>query len=70
MPTKAAKHDDPPDGEQEQRASRLPRRPLLDEELELERRSQTWFRAAERGGLQWRRRPPNQRYVAHRRGDR
>ena len=46
-----------------------PRRPLL-EELELERRARAQFQAMERGGMQWRRRSPNQRFVAHRRGNR
>ena len=45
-------------------------KPDVEEELELERRTRAQFRAAERGGLQWRRRSPNQRYVAHRRGNR
>ena len=45
-------------------------KPLAEEEVELERRTRATFRAAERGGLQWRRRSPNQRSVAHRRGNR
>ena len=44
--------------------------PLIEQELALERRVRAQFRAAERGGLQWRRRSPNQRSVAHRRGNR
>jgi hypothetical protein len=42
----------------------------VEEEHELERRTRAAFRAAERGGMQWRRRSPNQRFVAHRRGNR
>jgi hypothetical protein len=47
-----------------------PRRLLPDEEHELERRARAQFRAAMREGFQWSRRSPNQRYVAHRRGNR
>jgi hypothetical protein len=47
-----------------------PHRAPLEEELKLERRARTWFHAAEKGGLQWRQRSPNQRSVAHRRGNR
>jgi hypothetical protein len=47
-----------------------PHRPTLVKELELERRARTWFHAAEKGGLQWRQRSPNQRSVAHRGGNR
>jgi hypothetical protein len=45
-------------------------RPTVALELELERRARTRFHAAERGGLQWRRRSPNLHPVAHRRGNR
>ena len=45
-------------------------KPIVEEELELERRTRARLRAAEQGGLQWRRGSPNQRYVAHRRGNR
>ena len=44
--------------------------PMIEQELALERRVRGQFRAAERGGLQWRRRSPNQRSVAHRSGNR
>jgi hypothetical protein len=37
---------------------------------EQTRRDRTWFREVQKGGLQWRRRSPTQRYVAHRRGNR
>jgi hypothetical protein len=37
---------------------------------EQNRRDRTWFRQAQKGGLLWRRRSPNQRYVPHRRGNR
>jgi acyl-CoA reductase-like NAD-dependent aldehyde dehydrogenase len=44
--------------------------PLMEQEPAVERRVRAQFRAAERGGLQWRRRSPNQRSVAHRSGNR
>jgi hypothetical protein len=55
---------------EERRGPEHPHRPLLEEELELERRVRTRFRAAERRGLQWSPRPTNQRYVAQRHGTR
>ncbi len=57
-------------GEDERHDPAHSHRPLLEKELELERRTRSQLRAAERGGLQWRRGSPNQRYVAHRRGNR
>jgi hypothetical protein len=62
--------NDHPVGDPDPHGAEHPQRPLLDAESQLERRSRAWFRAAEKGGLQWRRRSPNQRYVAHRRGNR
>ena len=67
MPVTAFTHEGPPQGDEHREH---PRRPLLAEDFELERRAGAMFRTAERGGLQWRRRSPNQRYVAHRRGNR
>jgi hypothetical protein len=61
---------DRPGGDLERHDLEHPHRPLPDAELQLEHRSRTWFRAAEKGGLKWRPRSPNQRYVAHRRGNR
>ncbi len=61
---------DHPDGDHERHDLDHPRKPLLEEELELERRAHARFHAAERGGLQWRRRSPNQRYVTQRHGTR
>jgi hypothetical protein len=47
-----------------------PRRLLPEEEHELERRTRAQLRDAMRGAFPWNRRSPNQRYVAHRRGNR
>jgi hypothetical protein len=59
-----------PGGDLERHDLEHPHRPPLEQELKLERRSRAWFHAAEKGGLQWRQRSPNQRFVAHRRGNR
>lgn len=66
MPTPLTHEDD--NGRDDRRAPGT--RLHLDEEKELERRSRAAFRAAERGGMHWRPRSPNQRFVAHRRGNR
>jgi hypothetical protein len=70
MPATPFTHDDPAQPGPERHDPEHLHRPLLEEELELERRTRAQFRAAERGGMQWRRRSPNQRFVAHRRGNR
>jgi hypothetical protein len=69
MSVTATTHEDRPH-EDEEKLDLQHRRGRVLEELECERRTRASFRAAERGGLKWRRRSPNQRFVAHRQGNR
>jgi hypothetical protein len=62
-------YDDRPH-EDEEKLDLQHRRGRVLEELEYERRTRASFHAAEKGGLTWRRRSPNQRFVAHRHGNR
>ena len=70
MPVTALTHEGHPQPDERDHDPAHSHPPVIEQELALERRVRAQFRAAEKGGLQWRRRSPNQRPVAQRRGNR